>query len=84
MRKYLIRCLLNSKPGLSLFEAWGEAEERIQGGREGTAGEGGLGREGPGVWMEFDVLDVATSKKEAWSRAVHLLETIFLSKQVQI
>lgn len=76
MRKYLVRCILNSQPVLSLYEAWAEAERKIQGKVEGTAGEG------PGSWTECDVLDVATSKREAWCRAVHLLETIFLSKRV--
>lgn len=71
LRKYLMRCILNSKPGLSFFEAWGEAERKIQGGREGGEGAG-------------DVLDVATSKREAWHGAVHLLEIIFLSKRVQV
>lgn len=37
-----------------------------------------------GTGMEFNVLDVAASKKASWSRAVHLLETIFLSKRVLI
>ena len=41
-------------------------------------------RETFGTGIEFDVLDVAVSKKAAWSRAVHLLETIFLSKRVLI
>jgi hypothetical protein len=38
-----------------------------------------------GAGMECDaVLDVAGSKKAVWRQAVHLLETIFLSKQVLI
>lgn len=133
LRRYLSSCILNSKPGLGLFEAWNEIEDMIRARGGGAFGEvlgmrirnpdevteeefgmetgssigdlfgkgirnpkdgageiqkdnlkGSTAGEMFGTGMEFDVLDVAISKKAAWCRAVHLLETIFLSKRVHI
>lgn len=74
LKKYLTRCIMNGKPGLGFYRALIEAEDMI---RE-AGGEGEFGLD------SCDVLDVAASKKGSWRRAVHLLETMFLSKRVSV
>lgn len=73
MKKYLARCVLNASPGVGQFEALSRVEEMIRSSPPRSEGVEGL-----------QVMDVAVSKREAWQRAVELLETIFLSQRVEM
>lgn len=91
LRRYLVRGVMNSRPDLSVFEAMSQAEGMVRqqcGGREDCVG---VANSKERVWHcncggveDCEVLDVAVSKKEAWHKAVHLLETLFLSKRVDL
>ena len=72
LRKYVIRTVLNAKPELEVFEAMCELERMVE--------------TGPPVSVsceDHEVWDVLAGKKEAWQRALQLLETVFFSKRVK-
>ena len=83
LRRYLVRGLTNSRPDTSVFEAMGEAEEMVRQLCEDRVSVVNKAWHRGGE-ENCEVLDVAISKKKAWHKAVHLLETLLLSKRVDL
>ena len=77
LRRYLTRCVINSDPERSQYEAVSVVEVMIRSGEPGPRG-GGPKRRGE------EMMDVAECKWLAWQKAVKLLEMMFFSTKVNL
>ena len=84
LRKYVTRSLMNAMPGLGQYEARSRVEAMIQTGgtKNNDTGLESIEENQLKQEKKTEVMDVATSKIEAWKKAIRLLETIFLIRKV--